>query len=96
MNVPISVQTGDVSISGNLATYQTPYGSIKFDTSKNPVKILDGELRQGLMQSIDGEWFLETNSGGINLLFVRLFHQTYLMKLPPGHQFIPKDASHHK
>ena len=90
-SVPVPIGTGNVSINGNIATFQTPYGIVKFDTNKNPVRVLDKEMRQSLMQSTDGEWFIETNSGGISLLVVRLFHQVYLMKLPPTHELIPGD-----
>ena len=78
-------------MKGNIAIFNTLYGVIRFNTKENPVRILDGNMRQGLMRSTDGEWFIETVSGGINLLVLRLFHQAYLMKLPPTHELIPAD-----
>jgi len=91
VSLPVPIPTGHVKIYARTAHYDTPCGEIEFCTIKNPIKILDGENRQWLMQSEDGNWFLETNSGGIDLLFVRLFHQTYLMKLPLNHELIPKN-----
>ncbi|GEM_PF-3169278 len=90
-NIPVSIKTGAVSINSNVITYQTVHGGIKFNMTRNPVQVLDGEMRQALMQSLDGDWFLETNSGGIRFLFIRLFHQTYLMKLPSNHELIPSN-----
>jgi len=89
LGVPVPIKSGSVSIDNNIATFKTSHGIIEFDTTKNPVRILDDVNRQALMQSTEGEWFIETNSGGIDLLFTRLFHQTYLMKLPRDHELIP-------
>lgn len=91
IGIPVPVSTGNVRINGNIAVYQLAQGVIKFDITRNPVQVIDGEMRQALMQSTDGEWYLETNSGGINFMVIRLFHQTYLTKLPPGHELIPSD-----
>jgi hypothetical protein len=91
IGIPIPVPTGSVSIDTNIATYQLTQGIVQFDVRQNPVRILDGELRQALMRSLDGGWYLETNSGGVSILGVRLFHQTYLTKLPAGHEFIPPE-----
>lgn len=89
VSVPVPIPTGCVNIDGTIATYNTCCGVIKFNINENPIQILDGESRQSLMKSIEGDWFIETNSGGVNFLFVRLFHQTYLMKLPNDHILIP-------
>jgi len=90
-STPILVKTGAVSISDSVATYRTLHGSIEFNVTENPIRFLDGEMRQVLMKSMDGDWFVVTNSGGISLLFVRLFHQIYLTKLPSNHEVIPSN-----
>ena len=76
-NIPFPIPMGATSISGNIATFRIEYKGqlhqIIINIRENPKifnlsHIIEPDFRdKALHQSVDDEWFIETNEGGINV-----------------------------
>ena len=74
-NIPFPIPMGATSISGNSATFRVEYKGqlhqIIINIRENPKifnlsHIIEPDfLDKSLHQSVEGEWFIETNEGGI-------------------------------